>query len=512
MLIRERRILQESQEQMFASKLPPNPEKRIKTSLHQILNSLARNPFKFYNINDSWFKNMKKKGVGSVLKVTMMGEVMIARRISVYKDPEFLELIKLVRGSDVAFVNLEGLPGNFKGYTYANFDGTPTSFRSFIAEELKWAGFNLISIANNHTMDCGPENMFSAMEALDKAGLTYAGAGKDLDWARMPGYLETEKGLVALIASVTGEQGVTYYQQHTRASKPGNGYIGRPGVNGIRHDTFYSVDLGTFEELKRLKNKFTEYMGKEEILEIQRIPREDDEKELLFLGNRFVLDDKIGIHWLVHKSDIRTNIKLVSDAYKRADWVFMSNHSHESIPYSEVGALPPEHIVKYAHDCINAGADAYLGHGDHSGQGIEIYKDKPIFYSLATPIYSTKSLRRIPPQGYEMYGLSSEAMPMEYFEAYDNYISRLGHTYSNWLQTLLAVFTLEGEKGSRKLTELKLYPIDAGADKLRSQFGVRPLLVKEEGLARKIVGRYCELSAPFGTQIEFKDGIGVVKL
>jgi hypothetical protein len=44
MPIREERILQESQEQMFASKLPPNPEKRIKTILHQILNTLARDP------------------------------------------------------------------------------------------------------------------------------------------------------------------------------------------------------------------------------------------------------------------------------------------------------------------------------------------------------------------------------------------------------------------------------------------------------------------------------------
>ena len=108
------------------------------------------------------FVNMEKSGLGSELKVTMMGEVMITRRISVYKEPEFLELINLVRESDVAFVNLEGLPGNFKGYVYANFDAPPFSSGSFVAEELKWAGFNLISIANNHTLDCGPENMFSA--------------------------------------------------------------------------------------------------------------------------------------------------------------------------------------------------------------------------------------------------------------------------------------------------------------------------------------------------------------
>ncbi|MGA2785532.1 MAG: CapA family protein, partial [Candidatus Bathyarchaeia archaeon] len=414
--------------------------------------------------------NVKSGSVEPELKVATIGEVMMVRRISVYEEPEFLELITLIRNSDVGFTNLEGLPGNFKGYSYANFDGTPTSFPSYVADELRWAGFNLVSIANNHSMDSGPENLFSAMEALDKAGITYAGAGKDLDWARMPGYMETRKGLVALVASVTGEQGVTYYQQHTRASKTGGGYPGRPGVNGIRHDKYYSVDPESWRELQKLKKKFTEYFGHEEKLELQRKQRADEQEELLFLGNRFVQGNKITAHWLVNKSDLEANLRLVSDSYRLADWVIMSNHSHESIPYSQEGTLPPEHIVKYAHDCIDNGADAYLGHGEHTGQGLEIYKGKPIIYSLADPIDSTRGLRRIPLERYEMYNLESEATPVDFLDARDKNEVRL-----NWLQTLLATFTLKGEKGSRKLTELKLYPISSYRSDL--QLGVRPTIV-----------------------------------
>jgi len=40
--IRERRILQENQKQVCASKLPPNPEKRINTIFDQFSNRLAR--------------------------------------------------------------------------------------------------------------------------------------------------------------------------------------------------------------------------------------------------------------------------------------------------------------------------------------------------------------------------------------------------------------------------------------------------------------------------------------
>ena len=451
--------------------------------------------------------------MGLKLKVSMMGEIMMTRRISAYQEPEFLELINLLRSSDVRFVNLEGLPGNYKGYLYSNFDGpAPFSSGAFIAEELKWAGFNLISIANNHTLDCGPENMFSAMESLDRAGLVYAGAGKDLEWARLPGLLELQNGLVALVASTTGEQGLTYYQQHTKASNPGGGFIGRPGVNGIRHDVYYTVDPDTFMELKKLKEKFTKYFGREETLEIQRIKRNDGKEELLFLGNRFVLDDKIGVKWLIHRSDMEANLKVVDDMNKTADWVFVSNHSHESIPYSAEGDLPGEHIVKYAHDCIDAGADAFLGHGDHAGEGIEIYKNKPILYSLANPIYSTKNLRRIPPERNEMQGLRPDAMPSEFFDVYERDWPYTRELYSKWLQTVLAFFTLEGKKGSRRLSDLKLYPLDGGLDKPRPQFGVHPLLVKDEHLARKIIDRYQKLSAPFGTEIKFKDGIGIVKL
>jgi poly-gamma-glutamate synthesis protein (capsule biosynthesis protein) len=326
----------------------------------------------------------------------------------------------------------------------------------------------------------------------------------------MPGLLGTEKGLVALVASVTGEQGVTYYQQHTRGSKPGGGFIGRPGVNGIRHDLYYVVDPKTFFDLKEIKKRFTKYFGKEEQLEVQRINRDDDKEELLLLGNRFVAGDKIGVHWLGHKLDIEANLKIVSEVYKTADWVFVSNHSHENIPYRDVGNLPADYIVDYAHDCIDAGADAFFGHGDYMGEGIEIYEDRPIFYSLAMPLYSGKSYGRIPPAGYELLGLSQDATQSE---AYEASVRAFGGTdYSRWLRALLAVFKLEGEKGSRRLTELKLYPIDGGIDKPPSQFGQRPMLVKNKVLAKKIIDRYNILSAPFGTKIDFKDGIGIVKL
>ena len=58
-----------------------------------------------------------------------------------------------------------------------------------------------------------------------------------------------------------------------------------------------------------------------------------------------------------------------------------------------------------------------------------------------------------------------------------------------------------------RLAELKLYPIELNHKAPRSQRGT-PRMAKGE-LAEKIIKHLAELSEPFGTEIEFKDGIGV---
>ncbi len=60
------------------------------------------------------------------------------------------------------------------------------------------------------------------------------------------------------------------------------------------------------------------------------------------------------------------------------------------------------------------------------------------------------------------------------------------------------------------LEELVLYPIELGQDKPRSQRG-RPMLAdKTEGL--KILNIIRKLSIPYGTEIDVKDNIGIVRL
>ena len=62
----------------------------------------------------------------------------------------------------------------------------------------------------------------------------------------------------------------------------------------------------------------------------------------------------------------------------------------------------------------------------------------------------------------------------------------------------------------KKLVGLKLYPITLGFGKSRQARG-RPTLADQES-GEKIIGHLIKHSEPFGTEIHYQDGIGIVRL
>ncbi|HQP31934.1 MAG TPA: CapA family protein [Deltaproteobacteria bacterium] len=96
-----------------------------------------------------------------------------------FRDPVLAEIIS---SADVAFANLEypiASPGQaFVGKRFT-FNGSQSSLRA-----IRRAGFDLLSLANNHIMDYGPEGLASTIQACKTLKLTHAGAGARLDEAR----------------------------------------------------------------------------------------------------------------------------------------------------------------------------------------------------------------------------------------------------------------------------------------------------------------------------------------
>lgn len=142
--------------------------------------------------------------VGPAIRVVAVGDIMLggsAAPILAERgyDYPFARLSPLLAAAEVVFGNLEG-PLTARGTPVADKQYVFRSPPGQVAPALKRAGFNVLSLANNHILDYGVEGLVDTMAALDAAGIRYAGAGLDATAARRPAILETPAGRVAVLA------------------------------------------------------------------------------------------------------------------------------------------------------------------------------------------------------------------------------------------------------------------------------------------------------------------------
>lgn len=84
---------------------------------------------------------------------------------------------KLLKAGDISVVNLESLvAGEEMGLSSFPKFNNPVE----LAENLKSFGVDLVTNANNHTLDLGEEGVLKSIENLDKVGLMYVGSHKSL--------------------------------------------------------------------------------------------------------------------------------------------------------------------------------------------------------------------------------------------------------------------------------------------------------------------------------------------
>ena len=107
--------------------------------------------------------------------------------------------------ADIAFVNLEGAISDtgtrneFKDYTFRA--------RPALVDGLVSAGINVVSLANNHSLDYRWAALKDCMARLDAVGIGHPGAGPSLAEASAPVLLTTPAGTVAVIAAQEVNQG-----------------------------------------------------------------------------------------------------------------------------------------------------------------------------------------------------------------------------------------------------------------------------------------------------------------
>ncbi|WP_256760067.1 CapA family protein [Cohnella sp. WQ 127256] len=148
---------------------------------------------------------LEPEGTADTITLALVGDILPAARVlELMKingfDYPFRQAKAILEAADITAGNLEapitkrGTPAQDKQYV---FRGSEEAI-----PELKAAGFDFLSLANNHTLDYGWEGLSDTMDALDDADLKHAGSGNDDREAFSPAYIES-KGITVGFVSVT---------------------------------------------------------------------------------------------------------------------------------------------------------------------------------------------------------------------------------------------------------------------------------------------------------------------
>ena len=432
-------------------------------------------------------------GHDSRWSLAAVGDVIMNRRISQFDqsaDPAFHEMADLIRDADAAFVNLEQSVfrlQDFDGWGAAenggNYEvGSPETLRDLVD-----MGFDLFNRANNHTTDYGVEGMRLTNRLMDEWGLVHAGSGESLAWASRPGYLETRKGRIAMIGMAST------HTPMSRAGRAGPEVAGRPGLNALRLQSRSEGSPATMQALREAARALGSNVS------------DDAEAPVRAFGATVFPGEVDRVVVRLNDTDRERVLHEVRNAADQADYVVVNSHSHEPGNGSQT---PPDWMVDFTHQVIDAGANTFIIHGPHQLRGIEIYNGKPIFYSLANFIFQNETIDPMPSDQRDRYGIPLDQLASEIYDRRFR-VDEEGNattgfpTASQWYESVVAVADFEGEE----VVQIRLYPIELGWKEPRSQRGTPRLA--PEALGRKIIEHLAELSRPFGTEIEYEGGVGV---
>lgn len=175
---------------MACGKTPLQPTVAIENTTFVVASSQTKTPNNQSAVKDvTPIEEVSNSENNTVLvRFVAVGDVMPGtdfpfNRLPASSRQVFAGVRDVLRDADVTFGNFEGslLDGGEPVKSCQNPDvcylfRTPTSY----AETLQWAGFNVMSLANNHAADFGETGRNSSMRALQSVGIKHAGREGDI--------------------------------------------------------------------------------------------------------------------------------------------------------------------------------------------------------------------------------------------------------------------------------------------------------------------------------------------
>lgn len=428
------------------------------------------------------------------MSFSAVGDFLIQRSIDTAYEG-FCEIRDYISRADARFFNLETTLHNGEFFGNQFYGGSYLYADPSVLEIARAYGFNMLSFANNHTMDYSYGGMLATLDAVRAKGFVNAGVGRNLDEAAAPAYLDTASGRVALISVVS-----TMMNPAAMAGRQSRRIPGRPGVNGLRIDEKIEVTEEEFKVIQAIAQK-SSVNAKDDISRAEGYSRALPDGVSVLKDLQFVCGTETRYHTHPQPEDMARVERAIYEAQMQADYILISVHSHELAGTSK--ECPGDFLIEFAHRCIDAGAHAVIGHGPHLLRPIEIYRNRPVFYSLGNFVLHNESIRSAPEDMFEKYDMTSDQTLRELFCKRSGNYTRGLLSERRMLEAVIPYFEME----NGELSHLELMPIDLGFEEARWRSGnPRP------GSGRGIIERLAALSAPYGTEITIDArGFGLVK-
>jgi poly-gamma-glutamate capsule biosynthesis protein CapA/YwtB (metallophosphatase superfamily) len=258
-------------------------------------------------LNASQLQERLERNGDGMMSLVAVGDIMLggrSRRVIAAKGTgyPFEAVAPVLNHAPVVMGNLEGPFARIARRQERNF-----SYRMNpdLAKAIAQAGINVLTIANNHLMDCGRTGVLETLSALDAAGIAALGGGIDRRHAHQPVIRQAEGLRIGMLG---------YYWNHRCGSRTND-----PGC-AVDSPEALAEDIGSLRS------------------QVDRVV--------------------VTFHW--------------------------------GVPYLREPSAADRAKARFAIEC---GADAVVGHHPHIIQPIEIYRERPILYSIGNFTFGSANSR-----------------------------------------------------------------------------------------------------------------------
>jgi poly-gamma-glutamate capsule biosynthesis protein CapA/YwtB (metallophosphatase superfamily) len=261
--------------------------------------------------------------------VSLAGDVMVQRELAGCGD-----VAELLRSGDEAFVNVE--------VVLSDVDEAADKMICLRAEprlasEVARLGATVATVANNHALDFGWQGLADTVECLSTSGVRTVGAGRNAEEAARASVLDSGGMRIAFLGFAC-----TLPNGSSAAER-------RAGIAGIRIHSRFVVDAVTFDETPGM-SPFVETTARAD--------------------------------------DVERAVEAIRSAKAQADAVVVGIHWGVPVGWmADFQGKLAEYQQPLGRALIDAGASVVAGHHPHTLHGIELYRGRPILYSLGNFLF-----------------------------------------------------------------------------------------------------------------------------